>query len=190
MNLDSKFKELYKLGLAYLVCHSIGRMSRQTQKNCLHKPAHLLSQSQSPLCTHVLLLHAPPLDCALLSKPHCWITVAPLISAWQSGSQVLVSLATMGAFFLWVLGHNSGFKSLTSKLPFWSAVRQPLQPQAGYCWGCLSSCYTLDLGGYYLPGNHLNHSCRAWLHSKLRLPFFTLHEMFVQELWPCMYIVT
>ena len=151
-------------------------------------------------CTHALSLarrSAPstctpsthPLHHALLSESWCWITVAPLISAWQSGSHVLVSLATMGALFLQVLGHTSGL-SLTSKLPFWSVVRQPLQPQAGYCWGCLSSCYTLDLGGYYLPGNHLNHSCRAWLHSKLRLPFFTLHEMFVQELWPCMYIVT
>ena len=113
--------------------------------------------------------------------------------SWQSDSQVLVSLATsMGAFFLQVLGHTSGL-SLTSKLPFWSSVRWPLQPQQGNGLPMLDTvegAYTLDLGGYYLPGHHLNHSCRAWLHSRLRLSFFTLHKMFVQEPWPCMYIVT
>ena len=50
MNLDPRIKELYKLGLAYLICHSIRRMLQQMQKNCLCKPMHLWSTPCT--CTH------------------------------------------------------------------------------------------------------------------------------------------
>ena len=130
MNLDPRIKELYKLGLAYLVCHSIGRMSRQMQKFA-YISLRICGRSRSRLfCTHALLLHALLFDYVLLLKPRCWITVAPLISAWQSGSQVSVSLATMNALFLQALGHTLSL-SLTSKLSFWSLVRWLLHPQQG-----------------------------------------------------------